>query len=108
MRKVFSSNEVTETVLIQDALSHHDVHSTIQNEHSGRVAAPAFRAPAEIWVTNDDDYERARKIVVATLSVLDSKSEGKPWVCTGCGEENPLTFEVCWNCGLGKNTESSE
>lgn len=21
-----------------------------------------------------------------------------PWDCSACGEENPETFEVCWNC----------
>jgi hypothetical protein len=22
----------------------------------------------------------------------------KPWRCVSCGEENPATFDVCWNC----------
>jgi len=22
------------------------------------------------------------------------------WSCSGCQEENPESFEVCWNCGL--------
>lgn len=22
-----------------------------------------------------------------------------PWGCPACGEENPETFELCWNCG---------
>ncbi|MFW5681793.1 MAG: DUF7577 domain-containing protein [Phycisphaeraceae bacterium] len=22
-----------------------------------------------------------------------------PWRCEACGEENPETFEICWNCG---------
>ena len=22
-----------------------------------------------------------------------------PWDCGNCGEENPPTFEICWNCG---------
>ena len=102
MRKVFSSNEVSETALVRDALVHHGLEVTIQNEHSGRSAVPGFRPPAEIWVTNDDDYERARQIVVATIATLDSKSDSPPWACSNCREENPQSFDVCWNCGREK------
>lgn len=55
MRKVFSSNELSETVLVRDALVQRGVGATIQNEHSGRSAVPGFRPPAEIWVRRDDD-----------------------------------------------------
>lgn len=99
MRKVFSSNEVSETVLVRDALVHRGVEVTIQNEYSGRSAIPGFRPPAEIWVRNDDDYESARQVVVDTIATLDSKSDAPPWACSSCREENPQSFEVCWNCG---------
>ncbi|MEZ6085793.1 MAG: hypothetical protein R3E58_18045 [Phycisphaerae bacterium] len=26
--------------------------------------------------------------------------EGPDWACSSCEEENPVSFEVCWNCGL--------
>jgi predicted RNA-binding Zn-ribbon protein involved in translation (DUF1610 family) len=104
MRKVFSSNELSETVLVRDALVHHGVDVTIQNEHSGQSAVPAFRPPAEVWVKHDRDYENARQIVTETIATLDSKSDAKPWACPNCGEENPQTFEVCWNCGVQKRS----
>jgi hypothetical protein len=25
--------------------------------------------------------------------------EGAEWSCSGCGEDNPSNFEICWNCG---------
>jgi hypothetical protein len=99
MRKVFSSNELSETVLVRDALLHGGVAATIQNEHSGRAAIPEFRPPAEVWVSRDGDYETARRIVVATIATIDSKSDAPPWACASCGEENPQSFEICWSCG---------
>ena len=99
MRKVFSSNEVGETDLIRDALAHHGVDATIQNQYSGRSAVPVFRPPAEVWIARDEDYEDARRIVVDTIATLTSKTGGKPWVCSHCNEENPQSFELCWNCG---------
>jgi hypothetical protein len=102
MRKVFSSNEVSETMLVRDALIQQGVEVTIQNEHSGRSAVPAFRPPSEVWVRRDDDYENARRIVIDTIAALSSKSDTKPWVCSACGEENAQSFDMCWNCGRDK------
>jgi hypothetical protein len=102
MRKVFSSNEVSETTLVRDALVHQGVEVTIQNEHSGGSAVPAFRPPAEVWVERDDDYEDARRIVIDTVATLSSKSDTKPWVCSTCEEENAQSFDMCWNCGRDK------
>lgn len=99
MRKVFSSNVLSETVLVRDALEHQGIEVTVQNEHSGTVAIPEFRPPAELWITPDSDYDRARKVVIDMLATLDSKAAGSPWVCANCREENPRSFEICWNCG---------
>jgi len=107
MRKVFSSNELSETTLVRDALVHRGVAATIQNEFSGRSAIPEFRPPAEVWVSHDDDYENARRIVVQTLATLDSKFDAKPWSCSNCEEENPQSFDVCWNCGHDKSNGSA-
>jgi hypothetical protein len=104
MRKVFSSNEISETVLVRDALVHQGLAVTIQNEFSGRSAVPGFRPPAEVWVTHDDDYENARRIVIDTISTLDTKSDAKQWACLSCGEENPQSFEICWACGREKSS----
>ena len=106
MRKVFASNEVSETVLVRDALVHHGFEVTIQNEYSGRSAVLGFRPPAEVWITHDHDYDNARRIVVDTISAMDSKSDAKPWVCLSCREENPQSFEVCWSCGSAKGNAS--
>ena len=102
MKKVFSSNELSETVLVRDALIHRGVAATIQNEHSGRAAIPEFRPPAEVWVDHDGDYDVARRIVVDTISTIDSKADAAPWKCTSCGEENPQSFDICWSCSHEK------
>jgi hypothetical protein len=28
---------------------------------------------------------------------------GGDWVCSGCGESNPGTFEVCWHCSRDRS-----
>ena len=29
----------------------------------------------------------------------EAESEGAEWTCSGCGESNPGSFDLCWNCG---------
>jgi hypothetical protein len=103
MRKVFSSNEISEIALVRDALVHQGLAVTVQNEHSGHSAVPAFRPPAEVWVSRDADYDSARQVVVKTIATLSSKADAPPWVCSSCGEENPPSFDLCWNCQRSKD-----
>lgn len=98
MRKVFSSNVVSETVLVRDALLRHGIEAVAQNEQSGYSAVPEFRPPAEIWVVHDADYAVARRLVTETLSTIDSKIEAAAWCCAECNSENPAPFELCWSC----------
>jgi hypothetical protein len=102
MRKVFSSVELSETMLVRDALLHQDIAATIQNGHSGTSSIPAFRPPAEVWVNRDGDYDAARQIVVDTIATIDSKTNAAPWTCPSCSEENPQSFDICWSCGHAK------
>lgn len=71
MRKVFSSNDVSEATLVQDALVRHGIEVTVANEHSGTRAVPAFRPPAEIWVKQYSDAG------ASALRRDDASSEGR-------------------------------
>jgi hypothetical protein len=35
-------------------------------------------------------------------------AEKKSWTCRACGEANPNTFEVCWQCGLNDRGDGIE
>ena len=99
MRKVFTSMDLSETMLVRDAMLNHGIDAFTQNDHAGHSPVPEFRPAVEIWVTNDGDYDAARRLVASTLSVIDSKTEAPPWHCAACGSENPASFELCWSCG---------
>lgn len=51
----------------------------------------------EVWVCRDEDQTRAREVIRSYHSV-DLK---RVRVCSHCGESNPVTFELCWQCGSG-------
>lgn len=99
MQKVFSSIEVSETVLVRDALLHHGIDAVIQHEHSAYTAVPAHRPPAEVWIRDHAALEAALEIVRQTVAKLDAKTDGEPWSCANCSERNPPAFDLCWSCG---------
>jgi len=107
MRKVFNSIEVSETVLVRDALLHNGIDALLQNQHSNQSAIPAFRPPAEVWIQNDGDFNRARRVVEIVISRLDNAADAPPWICLKCREENPASFDVCWKCGRTKATSET-
>jgi hypothetical protein len=102
MKKIFSSVEVSETVLVRDALVQHGIEASIQNQSSGYSSTPAFRPPAEVWIPSDADAERAIEIVRETLFTLDNTTEDDSWICSQCTEKNPPSFDLCWNCQTAK------
>lgn len=52
----------------------------------------------ELWVSNDEDYEKARKLLESIVSADDKVN----WVCTHCDEKNDASFDFCWNCQTEK------
>ncbi len=48
----------------------------------------------EIWVIDDNDYDRVMKIVDSS----QKRPISHDWICNQCQESNDASFEVCWNC----------
>jgi hypothetical protein len=40
-----------------------------------------------------------RQALGEPLPEPEEEAAGPDWKCSGCGEENPGNFEVCWSCG---------
>jgi hypothetical protein len=47
-------------------------------------------------VEHPRDAERAREIIETFLT---ARTTGPAVKCSHCGEENPASFDLCWNCG---------
>ena len=59
---------------------------------------PVDHARPQVWITRDDDYDRARQVIDAyeNTPVITGNVQ-----CPSCGEENPVNFQLCWKCGSG-------
>ena len=92
---VYSSLNVAEVHLVKSALTQEGLESFIRAHHLGPLAGevPFDDARAELYV-RPEDARRAEVVIKAALNVV-----GPDWTCTQCQEKNPVSFELCWQCG---------
>ena len=111
MKRVYSARTLAEAHLMREHLAAEGIQGEVFGEHSsglwGEIPLTIDNLPA-VWVLADDDYDRAREIVLA-FEEEHGESREEPgagdrvWICGSCSEENPANFESCWNCGGPSN-----
>lgn len=99
MKKLLSSVNTAEIGFLKSLLEAEGIACTTRNEQIGIAsgAIPFVECYPELWVLNDDDFEKAQ-----TLSSRWQAQEGQQpeaWTCPECGEENEGQFALCWQCG---------
>ena len=85
--------------LLRDLLAMNGITAHVFNEHVTSIVGeiPPDAATPQLWLDDERDLRRAEAVLEAHAA--DAKRMG-PVYCRGCGEENPSTFETCWNCGV--------
>lgn len=86
---------------VKSLLEEDGIHCLIKNEAlSGAIGEiPPIECWPEVWITDDDDYDRAKAIIENLLE--DAQTIKLPWLCE-CGEEIEGQFYACWHCGREK------
>ena len=85
--------------LLQGVLESEGIPTFYRNQalSSTEAVIPAFY-PA-LCVMRDEDVSRAKDLIKSTLH--RGATEGPELAdqfCPSCGETNPGSFEICWNC----------
>jgi hypothetical protein len=97
-KAVYSAADLFMVTHAANILDNNGIETYIQNNFlSGAMGEiPVFECWPRLFVVNDDQYDKALKIVTAELI------ERKPlpaWICNKCQESNEGAFELCWSCG---------
>ncbi len=100
MKRVHSASNLPEAHLLVDLLADRGIRARIFNANASSLAGelPIDAALPQVWVDDPADATRAREVIetftrgAATTAVLN---------CPACGEDNPASFDLCWNCGAG-------
>jgi hypothetical protein len=96
---VYTARILAAVANVQNALEANGIPCVVRNEflNAGSGQLPVAECWPEVWVTNDGDAERARKLIAEAIEV--SASPAGAWRCTRCGEEVDAVFARCWSCG---------
>ena len=83
-----------------DLLADRGIRARVLNAHASSLAGelPVDVARPQVWVDDFANAERAREIIDEYVRATPS---GPPIMCPKCGEENPVSFDLCWNCSTG-------
>ncbi|WP_052572756.1 DUF2007 domain-containing protein [Haloferula sp. BvORR071] len=98
MKELFRERNQVALSRYQSLLEAAGIPTFIRNENLSQLEAPIPAFMPVLCVVNDEDLEKAVALIrenqqeAAEAPVAERK-------CAACGEMNPGSFEICWNCG---------
>ena len=97
--RVYSNDNVAVVGSLRNYLAQHNIQAEMRNEFSAGVMSELgfTNAWPELWVV-EEDVEAAR-LLLEKADASTKTEDNQDWLCKYCREENPGTFEVCWQCG---------
>ena len=98
MKKLCSALSLPDAHLLRNLLEQAGIDARVFNENAlgGAGELPIQDAYPQIWVIDERKLERARELVDAFERMPAISTTVR---CTGCSEDNPANFQLCWNCG---------
>lgn len=98
MKKLYSAASLPDAHLIRNLLDQAGIEARVFNENAqgGVGQLPVMEACPQIWIVNERDLQRARQLLEAFEHMPAIRSNLR---CQQCSEDNPTTFQLCWNCG---------
>ena len=110
MKQVYLAENPIEAHMVVDLLAEEGIAATVQGENIFAVRGALPISYPTVWVLDDDDYERARKLALEydREEYAAPGSEDlprKPWTCPQCGERIEGHFDACWHCGTDRPAE---
>lgn len=86
--------------LLRHLLAMNGIKAHVFNENmQGAVGeVPVDSALPQLWL--DDERDEQRAATVLREHAVERNRQGS-FFCRVCKEENPATFDLCWNCGAG-------
>jgi hypothetical protein len=97
LNKVFSADNIVEVGLMRNLLEQNDIASELRNHHSSSLMGevPFTSVWPELWVAQGES-DQALKLIA---EVKRDHLSGPDWTCAKCKEDNPVNFDICWQCG---------
>ena len=103
MKRLTQAPNVAIATLWVDLLSQGGVEATVQRAFTSSIAGeiPPDQALPEVWLLDDTEFERARRLLHDLRNLPDVH-----WVCGACRVVIDGPFDQCWNCGALRGAAS--
>lgn len=100
MKRLYTTNDPLLAGHLQAVLEQHHIPCLVKNAFLQGAAGelPPHECWPELWVEDDADFPRARRLLDDLLSHDPASAL---WICPACGERIEAQFAQCWNCGSG-------
>ena len=97
MQRLYVAAHLPDAWLVRSLLTAAGIRTHLFNEYAqgGLGDLPAASVYPEIWLDEERDLERARRIIEGYEK---KQLTGGSQRCPACGEDNPRSFGICWNC----------
>lgn len=98
MKRVYAAADLVEATLISDLLRTEGIKNHVLNVNArgGLGDIPFTHAYPEVWVEQEEHFQRARRLIEA----FERKNvDNSQRTCRHCGDLNPSNFASCWQCG---------
>jgi hypothetical protein len=81
---------------IQNLVGNSGIKIMLKNEFAAGGAGDLVPLETwlELWVINDNEYDRAMDVISSSFS----REDDVEWICSNCREKNDASFDFCWNC----------
>jgi len=98
--RIYRAANATEAHVIRGLLEQHDIKVRLFGEglSSGLGELPLEVVEVEIHVPSG--YRQLARQLIDEYEIRPSAAGDtvNDWTCESCGEPNPATFGLCWNC----------
>jgi hypothetical protein len=100
--RVYTARSLAAVANVQNVLEANGIPSILRNEflNAGIGELPPGECWPELWVGDDRDAERARKLIGEANEMAGAPEA--PWRCGRCGEDVDAVFAQCWSCGTAR------
>jgi len=102
MRRLYQAGDRIEAQFLVDFLDRHLIEAAVFGDYlAGAMGELPLDIYPTVWVLEDENLSRAQELLAHFLA--RSEGGGSPvWTCPACGEQVEGGFDLCWNCGQGR------
>lgn len=97
MKKVYIARDFAQAQLLVGLLEQQMIPALVENYHQSSGLGELAVSFPEVWIRRPQDEMRAKRVLEAFEAA--ERAPLAEHICSHCHEQNPASFDLCWQCG---------